>query len=100
MTANTPIPQATAGLITLYETFCTIRRTPVISEAETADLYIEKTAHVLARKYRVTVATSDAVEQIIIFGSGAYRMSARMLLEEIIVTEREMRERYAIGSDD
>ena len=69
-------------------------------EAETADLYIEKTAHVLARKYRVTVATSDAVEQIIIFGSGAYRMSARMLLEEIIVTEREMRERYAIGSDD
>ena len=69
-------------------------------EAETADLYIEKTAHALARKYRVTVATSDAVEQIIIFGSGAYRMSARMLLEEIIVTEREMRERYAIGSDD
>ena len=69
-------------------------------EAETADLYIEKTAHVLAKKYRVTVATSDAVEQIIIFGAGAFRMSARMLLEEIVFTEREMRERYGIGSDE
>ena len=69
-------------------------------EAETADLYIEKTAHVLAKKYRVTVATSDAVEQIIIFGAGAYRMSAQMLLEEILFTEREMRERYAIGTDE
>ena len=69
-------------------------------EAETADLYIEKTAHVLAKKYRVTVATSDAVEQIIIFGAGAYRMSAGMLLEEIIYTEREMRERYDIASDE
>lgn len=69
-------------------------------EAETADLYIEKTAHVLAKKYRVTVATSDAVEQIIIFGAGAYRMSAQMLLEEILFTEHEMRERYAIGTDE
>ena len=69
-------------------------------EAETADLYIEKTAHVLAKKYRVTVATSDAVEQIIIFGAGAYRMSAQMLLEEILFTEQEMRERYAIGTDE
>ena len=69
-------------------------------EAETADLYIEKTAHVLAKKYRVTVATSDAVEQIIIFGAGAYRMSARMLLEEIIVTGQQMRERYGIGTDE
>ena len=69
-------------------------------EAETADLYIEKTAHVLAKKYRVTVATSDAVEQIIIFGAGAYRMSAQMLLEEILFTEREMRERYGIGTDE
>ena len=69
-------------------------------EAETADLYIEKTAHVLAKKYRVTVATSDAVEQIIIFGAGAYRMSAQMLLEEILFTQREIRERYGIGSDE
>ena len=69
-------------------------------EAETADLYIEKTAHVLAKKYKVTVATSDAVEQIIIFGAGAFRMSAQMLLEEIIFTEKEMRERYGIGADE
>ena len=69
-------------------------------EAETADLYIEKTAHVLAKKYRVTVATSDAVEQVIIFGAGAFRMSAQMLLEEILFTEREIRERYGIGTDE
>jgi predicted RNA-binding protein with PIN domain len=69
-------------------------------EAETADLYIEKTAHVLAKKYRVTVATSDAIEQVIIFGAGAFRMSAQMLLEEIIFTEREMREQYGIGTDE
>ena len=70
-------------------------------EAETADLYIEKTAHTLvSKKYKVTVATSDAVEQIIIFGAGAYRMSAQMLLEEIIFTERELRERYGIGTDE
>ena len=69
-------------------------------EAETADLYIEKTAHVLAKKYRVAVATSDAIEQVIIFGAGAFRMSAQMLLEEIIFTEREMREQYGIGTDE
>ena len=69
-------------------------------EAETADLYIEKTAHVLAKKYKVTVATSDAIEQVIIFGAGAYRMSAQMLLEEIIFTQKDMRERFAIGSDE
>ena len=50
-------------------------------EAETADLYIEKAAHELTRQYKVTVATSDAVEQVIIFGTGAFRMSAQMLLE-------------------
>ena len=44
-------------------------------EAETADLYIEKAAHELSKKYKVTVATSDAVEQVIIYGAGAYRMS-------------------------
>ena len=46
-------------------------------EAETADLYIEKAAHELSKKYKVTVATSDAVEQVIIYGAGAYRMSVR-----------------------
>ena len=65
-------------------------------EAETADLYIEKTSHELAVKkhYRVTVATSDAIEQVIIFGTGALRLSARGLLEQILAAQQEMRERY------
>lgn len=60
-------------------------------EAETADLYIEKTAHQLSRHHRVTVATSDAVEQVIIYGSGALRLSARGLLERIMAVEEEIR---------
>ena len=63
-------------------------------EAETADLYIEKAAHELSRKYTVTVATSDSVEQVIIFGTGALRMSARNLLEEILRTKESMTEHY------
>ncbi len=63
-------------------------------EAETADLYIEKTAHKLSRKYRVTVATSDAVEQVIIFGTGALRLSAGGLLERIRSAEEEIRTRF------
>ncbi|MBR2121336.1 MAG: TetM/TetW/TetO/TetS family tetracycline resistance ribosomal protection protein [Lachnospiraceae bacterium] len=68
-------------------------------EAETADLYIEKTSHELAVKkhYRVTVATSDAIEQVIIFGTGALRLSAWGLLEEIIAAREEMRDRFDIG---
>ena len=63
-------------------------------EAETADLYIEKAAHELSKKYKVTVATSDAVEQVIIYGAGAYRMSAQNLLEELVLTKGMMREHY------
>ncbi len=63
-------------------------------EAETADQYIEKVAHELSRKYRVTVATSDRLEQIIILGQGAARMSARDLEEEVRRTEAEIRETY------
>ena len=63
-------------------------------EAETADLYIEKAAHELSKKYKVTVATSDAVEQVIIYGAGAYRMSAQNLLEELVLTKGLMREHY------
>ena len=39
-------------------------------EAETADKYIEKTVHAMGRKHRVTVATSDGLEQVIILGQG------------------------------
>lgn len=63
-------------------------------EAETADLYIEKTAHRLSKNNRVTVATGDFVEQVIIFGAGAFRLSPRGLLEQILFTERELREKY------
>ncbi|MCR5823529.1 MAG: TetM/TetW/TetO/TetS family tetracycline resistance ribosomal protection protein [Lachnospiraceae bacterium] len=59
-------------------------------EAETADRYIERTAVSLAKKYRVTVATSDATEQVIIWGAGATRMSARELKEEVERTEKEI----------
>lgn len=46
-------------------------------EAETADQYIEKTVHKMGKKFQVTVATSDALEQKIIWGAGASRISAR-----------------------
>ena len=52
-------------------------------EAETADMYIEKTVHKLAKNSRITVATSDGLEQMIIMGEGAVRMSARELREAI-----------------
>ena len=52
-------------------------------EAETADQFIEKFAHENAAKYRVTVATSDGLEQIIIRGAGCLLLSARDLEEEI-----------------
>jgi predicted RNA-binding protein with PIN domain len=50
---------------------------------ETADAYIERTVHELIRKYRITVATNDNLEQLTILSQGALRMSATMLLEEL-----------------
>lgn len=61
-------------------------------EAETADQYIEKTVHELGRKYQVTVATSDGLEQVIIMGQGANRLSASGLKELVEVTGSEVRE--------
>lgn len=52
-------------------------------EAETADQYIERFAHENSRKYDVTVATSDGLEQIIIVGEGCRLLSSRELKEEI-----------------
>ena len=63
-------------------------------EAETADQYIEKTAHELGKQHHVTVATSDALEQIIIFGQGARRLSARELKEEVERTRQEILETW------
>jgi small GTP-binding protein len=60
-------------------------------EAETADQYIEKFTNKLARQYNITVATSDRLEQMIIWGQGARRLSARGLLEEVQKIEGEIR---------
>ncbi|MBQ2931679.1 MAG: TetM/TetW/TetO/TetS family tetracycline resistance ribosomal protection protein [Clostridia bacterium] len=60
-------------------------------EAQTADSYIEKTAKELSKHYRVTVATSDLLEQMIIFGSGAFRLSAKALQEDVLNVEKMVR---------
>lgn len=60
-------------------------------EAETADQYIEKTVHKIGRQHQVTVATSDGLEQIIIMGQGAQRLSAKGLKEEIDEANRQLR---------
>lgn len=60
-------------------------------EAETADAYIEKVTHRLSRNHRVRVATSDNLEQVIILGNNALRMSAREFFAEIKDAEKEIR---------
>ncbi len=60
-------------------------------EAETADMYIEKVSHKLAKKHKVRVVTSDALEQLIILGNGALRVSSRAFLEEVRQAEDEIR---------
>ena len=52
-------------------------------EAETADMYIEQASYDLSRKHRVRVATSDGMEQMIILGHGAERISATELHWEV-----------------
>lgn len=61
-------------------------------EAETADQYIEKLAHKIGRQYHVTVATSDGLEQLIIYGQGCHLMSARDLKEEVAWANEQIRE--------
>ncbi|MBQ8117716.1 MAG: TetM/TetW/TetO/TetS family tetracycline resistance ribosomal protection protein [Lachnospiraceae bacterium] len=63
-------------------------------EAETADQYIEKTVHEMADQYQITVATSDRLEQMIIWGDGAMRMSARGLYEAVEREADRLRENY------
>ena len=60
-------------------------------EAETADMYIEKATRKLGGKHRVRVATSDRLEQLIILGSGARRVSATEFLAEVEETEKLIR---------
>lgn len=63
-------------------------------EAETADQYIEKVVHEIGRRYHVSVATSDGVEQVITTGQGADLISARELKEEVETVERLIREEW------
>lgn len=69
-------------------------------EAETADQYIEKFAHEHAREYRVRVATSDGLEQIIIRGQGCGLVSAKELWKEIQYLERELEGRTERGAEE
>ncbi len=59
-------------------------------EAETADAYIEKTSYQLRRDHRVRVATSDNLEQVIVLGHGALRLSADVFHAEIEETRGEI----------
>ena len=61
-------------------------------EAETADMYIEKTTHEIAKKYTTRVVTSDATEQLIILGSGATRVSSQEFELEVKAVEEEIRQ--------
>ncbi len=68
-------------------------------EAETADSYIEKTSKELSKDYRVKVATSDNLEQVIIFGHGAVRITADELKKDIEYAENAMRRIISEASD-
>ena len=59
-------------------------------EAQTADAYIEKATYDLSKNHRVRVATSDALEQLIILGHGALRISARTFRDELEQTRVEV----------
>ena len=60
-------------------------------EAETADMYIEKVTRKLSKNHRVRVATSDNLEQLIILGGGAVRLSAEAFKKEVMEAEEEIR---------
>lgn len=60
-------------------------------EAETADMYIEKASLDLAKKHKVRVVTSDALEQVIILGNGALRVFSREFQAEVSAAEQTIR---------
>ncbi|MDD7358034.1 MAG: TetM/TetW/TetO/TetS family tetracycline resistance ribosomal protection protein [Eubacterium coprostanoligenes] len=63
-------------------------------EAETADMYIEKASLDLAKKHKVRVVTSDELEQVIILGNGALRVSSREFQGEVKSAEENIRTIY------
>ncbi|MCM1245413.1 MAG: TetM/TetW/TetO/TetS family tetracycline resistance ribosomal protection protein [Roseburia sp.] len=66
-------------------------------EAETADMYIEKTTKKIAKKHRVRVATSDGMEQMIILGHGASRLSASAFREEVMHVKEQIQDAIQTG---
>ncbi len=62
-------------------------------EAETADHFIERTVNRLPRHYKVSVATSDGLEQIIILGEGAQRITAQGLRQRVLAEQKEIRKK-------
>lgn len=63
-------------------------------QAQTADMYIERATHKLSSDYRVVVATSDAMEQLIVSGQGAHRMSSRELFLEIEGVRKQRQQEF------
>jgi ribosomal protection tetracycline resistance protein len=63
-------------------------------EAQTADQYIEKFSYANQRKYYITVATSDGLQQIIIRGAGCALLSARDLKSEIEGANERINQEY------
>lgn len=63
-------------------------------EAQTADMYIERVTHQMSSEYQITVATSDALEQLIVTGAGAYRMSSRDLKHDLDYMNQVKQEEY------
>ncbi len=59
-------------------------------EAQTADAYIEKAAYELGKNHHVQVATGDYLEQLIILGSGAVRISAAAFIKEMEEVQKEI----------
>ncbi len=68
-------------------------------EAETADNYIERVTNILGRDYRIFVATSDSMEQLIIQSRGGYRISATELKHLVKSTNREIRETIVMAKE-
>lgn len=65
-------------------------------QAQSADGYIEKASHILKSDYEVVVATSDVVEQLIVMGQGARKMSAKQLFEEVMYEENMLRKEHIV----
>ncbi len=66
-------------------------------EAQTADHFIEKFAHANKRNYKITVATSDGLQQIIIRGAGANLLSARDLKHAVDIAEERLHSEHLSG---